>query len=556
MNTKIIFLLIGGVGFFFFGMRTMSEGLKKVAGERLKSILNMVTKVPLVGVLVGAAVTCIIQSSGATSVMVVGFVNAGLLTLKQAISVVIGANIGTTMTAWLVSFMALFKITQYALPCVGIGFVMSTFGKTKRIKSWGEVILGFGILFIGLSYMKEAFEPLKDSQRAKDIFVMFSTNPLLGILVGIIFTFLLHSSSATIAITQVLAYNGLISFSSTIPLILGDNIGSTTTAQLAAIGTNLTARRTAMAHTVFNVIGVTYMLFFVYTGWFAKAVEFVIPGGITQKNIMFHIAVAHSMFNVVNTAIFLPLIGWLEKVAIWLVPKRKGAIELGPQYLEKHLLDTPPLAMQQARNEVRYMLSVAAKSVTHAIECFMNNDEKDLDKVAQYERITDNLQSEITQYVIELSQRELASEESQEIPVLIHNVNDIERVGDHSTNIAELAEAKIDEKIVFSPEAIKELNMMSHELQEMLKETEEALKQNDPMIAQNILKREERINEYQIRFKESHIDRLNHGVCVLSSNFTFLDFIDNLEKIADHLTNIAQGVIGRMRWTMHRHENT
>jgi len=262
MTKDLIFGLIGGLGFFFFGMQLMSGGLKKIAGERLKKILHMATKIPIVAILVGAAMTCLMQSSSATTVMVVGFVNAGLLVLKQAISVVIGANIGTTCTAWIVSSMSVFKVTQYALPAVGIGFALMKLGRTRKARFWGQVLMGFGFLFLGLSFMKDAFAPLKNSQHVKDMFVVLSDNPLLGILIGIIFTVLLQSSSATVAIIQVLAFNGLISFPAAIPIILGDNIGTTVTAQMAAVGTNLAARRTAMAHTLFNVIGVTYMLFF------------------------------------------------------------------------------------------------------------------------------------------------------------------------------------------------------------------------------------------------------------------------------------------------------
>ena len=548
MGLNTLFFILGGLGFFFFGMRMMSEGLKKIAGERLKNIVKMVTRLPVIGVLVGAFVTCVIQSSSATTVLVVGFVNAGLMALQQAISVIIGANIGTTFTAWLVSSMSVFKITSYSLPCVGIGFAMMVFAKRRRVQSWGEVILGFGMLFVGLEYMKDAFEPLKDSQHIKDIFLVFSQNPLLGVLAGLVFTVLLQSSSATIAIVQVMAFNGLISFESAIPLILGDNIGTTITAQMAAVGTNLHARRAAMAHTIFNVLGVAYALIFVYNGWFIRLVDFVIPGELTLKNIMLHIAVAHSTFNVFNALVFLPLIGVLERVTVFLVPKRAGMVELGPQYLEKHLLATPSVAMQQARNEMIYMLGVANKSLTLAVKAFLDANLKNIDKVATYERATDTLQSEITQYLIELSQKELTEEESREIPVLIHNVNDIERLGDHSENIAELAMSRIEDKLVFSEVAAKELQAMWVQIEKMMKETEEALRNNDPAIAQRAVQREGRINELHQKYKESHIDRLNTGACALTSNFIFIDLLDNMEKIGDHLTNVAQAVIGRMQW--------
>lgn len=546
--TNLIFGIVGGLGLFFFGMQTMSDGLKKIAGDRLKKILHMATKVPIIAVLVGAAVTCFIQSSSATTVMVVGFVNAGLLSLKQAISVVIGANIGTTFTAWLVSSMSVFKVSQYALPTVGIGFALMKLGRTRNMRFWGQVMMGFGFLFLGLSFMKDAFGPLKKSQELKDIFVMFSDNPILGVLVGLVFTVLLQSSSATIAIVQVLAFGGVISFESAIPIILGDNIGTTITAQMAAFGTNLNARRTAMSHTLFNVIGVAYMLVFVYAGWITKATNFIIPGGVTTKNVMFCIAVFHSAFNVINTLVFLPFLGLLEKASILLVPKKKGAVEMGTQYLEKHLLDTPPIALEQARKEAVRMLDMALSAVNSSIRSFFDNDKRPLKSIDNLEQAVDNLQSEITQYLVELSQRTLSPEESEELPVLIHSVNDIERIGDHSENIKEMAERKIEEKLLFSEGAINGLASMWEELKEMASEVRESLDKEDKDLAKGVFEREKRINEFQEILKVQHVDRLNSGSCDIKSGIVFIDLVDNFEKIADHLTNIAQGVVEELRW--------
>jgi len=454
MDIKIlIFTLIGGLGLFFFGMQTMSDGLKNIAGDRLKAILSMVTKLPLIGILVGALVTCLIQSSSATTVMVVGFVNAGLLALKQAISVIIGANIGTTFTAWLVSSMSVFKVTHYALPVVGIGYGMSIFGRNKNTKFWGQVLMGFGLLFMGLGFMKDAFMPLRESQHVKDMFFRFGDNPLLGVLVGMLVTMLIQSSSATIAIVQLMAFNGIISFPAAITLMLGGDIGTTITAQLAAVGTNLQARRAAMSHTLFNVIGVSYMLFFVYTGWFTKFINFIVPGEITIKNIMIYIAIANSLFKLTNAAVFLPLIGFLERASIFLVPKRKGMLEMGPQYLEKHLLATPPIAVEQARKETVRMIGLASESVTRSVNSFLTGNLSMLKPIPKFEQAVDNLQSAITQYLVELSQRNLSQEVSEELPVLIHSVNDIERIGDHAENIMELSERKTEKKLPFTDEA-------------------------------------------------------------------------------------------------------
>lgn len=549
MSKQIIFELVGGIGFFLFGMKLMSEGLRKVAGERLRQILELLTKKPIIGLLVGAGITALIQSSSATSVMVVGLVNAGLLTLKQAISVVLGANIGTTITAWLVSFLAIFKITNYALPAVGIGFLIATLGKARNTKLWGEVLLGFGILFIGIHFMKEAFAPLQESLQVKELFINFCRYPILGVLAGTVITMLLQSSSATIALVQILAYKGLISFEAAIPLILGDNIGTTITAQIAAIGTNISARRTAMAHTMFNVIGTIYMLIFVYLDIYARAIDWMIPGPITTSNIMLHIAIAHSAFNIFNAIIvFLPLIGWLEKVSIKMVPGKPELAEATPQYLERHLLDTPAVALEQATREIIRMGRLAQQAVNDAMGGFFTNNSKTLSQVAPREEAIDNLQKEITRYLVELSQKNLSMEESEMLPVLLHTVNDIERIGDHSENLVELGIRAIEQKLPFTSQAITELREMYEEADNMLSETIGALENHDPALAKRALKREEALNQLQIELRQNHVQRLNDRSCQLLSGLVFLDYVANLEKIGDHLTNIAQAIMGGLRW--------
>lgn len=549
MLKDILFGLIGGLAFFLFGMKLMSEGLRRVAGERLRQIIHLFTKTPFIGVLVGAGVTCLIQSSSATSVMVIGLVNAALLTLRQAISVILGANIGTTFTAWLVSFMAVFKITHYALPAVGIGFLLNTIGKSRRVREWGQVILGFGILFVGLSFMREGFNPLEQSQTIKDIFIKFSIYPILGVIVGMLITMILQSSSATIAMVQILALNGLISFESAIPLILGDNIGTTITAQFASIGTNLSARRAARSHALFNVIGVCYMLIPVYTGTYAKVVDSFFPGPVTTTNVMMHIAVAHTIFNVFNAfVVFLPLIGWLEKISIIMVPGEVDLVEATPKYLEKRLLDTPPVALEQATKEIIRMARLAQEAIRDATEGFLNNNQKLMAKACEKEDATDNLQKEIARYLIELSQRDLNPTEAEELPVLLHSINDIERIGDHAVNLVELAERKIEQKLPFTTIAIEELKKMFQEVNNMINEVVEALENDDLDKAKQALEKEDTLNKLQINLRQSHVQRLNEGKCKLLSGLVFIDFIDNLEKVGDHLTNIAQSVLGGLRW--------
>ncbi len=549
MARELIFGLIGGLGLFLFGMKIMSEALRKVAGERLRRILQLLTRTPFIGVLVGAAITALIQSSSGTTVMTVGFVNAGLLTLRQAISVVMGANIGTTTTAWLVSFLAIFKISTYALPAIGVGFLLSLLGRTRNAKSWGQVILGFGLLFLGLGVMKEAFAPLGASEAVRHVMMKFAQYPILGVLVGCVVTMLLQSSSATIATIQVLAFNGLISFESAIPLILGDNIGTTITAEIASLGTNLTARRTARAHTMFNVIGVAYMLIFVYTNLYPRMIHAIVPGAITKNNIMVHIALAHSVFNIFNTFIvFLPGISILERVAIKLTPGKERGLVLAPNLLEKHLLDTPPLAIDQVMKETVRMSETARDAIDRAAQAFFSGNMRLKSDVTANEEALDRFQHDITQYLVELSQKNLGRVESEKLPVLLHSVNDLERVGDHAENLMELAERKKEQRLHISPSAIAELKRMVARVDEMMVFVGSALSNYDSEDAKRALKCEDDLNRMQIEFRASHIERLNKGICLPLSGILFLDFVDNVEKVGDHLTNIAQSVLYGFRW--------
>ncbi len=548
MISQSVFTLIGGLGLFFFGMQLMSDGMKKVSGDRLKNFLHRATKLPVVGVGVGILVTVLVQSSSATSVMVVGFVNAGLLTLVQAISVLLGANIGTTFTAWIVSIIGAFDIAAYALAAVGAGVLIMKTAKTRKVRFTGEVILGIGLLFTGLALMRNSVEPLKGSEYVKNLFISFSRNPILGVLAGLVFTVVLQSSSATIALVQVLAFNGIIPFEAAVPIILGENIGTTITAQISALGANLSARRAAMSHTLFNVIGVAYMLVFVYLGWFTNAVNFLLPGEITASTIMFYIAFSHTLFNVFNTAVFLPFIGTLEKLSVWLVPKKESDIEERTKYLNKHLLESPAVALDQVRNEMRYMLSLATRSVKTAMEGLQGEGFKRAQKVSKLEEAINGLQSEITQYIVEISSRELTEEENSQIPVLIHSVNDIERIGDHAENIIEMASRKNMEKNKFSDYAMKELDVMWNKIKEMMEKTACVMQNEDAHKAAGILEIEQEVNRLQKEIKENHIARLNEKVCDIKTGVIFVSLIDNLEKIGDHLANIAEGVYNKMHW--------
>ena len=540
---EIIFGIIGGLGLFLFGMKLLSEGFQKLAGTKLRQILKFLTDKALVGVVTGAIVTGIIQSSSATTVMVVGFVNAGLLALRQAISVIMGANIGTTITAQIIAF----KIDQYALPAIGLGFALSVLAKKKTWRFWGQVLLGFGVLFLGLFIMKEILGPLKENPLIRQALVNFSANPLLGILAGAIITAIIQSSSATVGLIMAMAFNGLLTFPAAIALMLGADIGTTVTAQIASIGTNLTARRAAWAHTLLNVLGVSYMLIFVYNGWFARFIEFITPGDV-NANIMRHIANAHVAFKFVNAAVFLPFTGLLEKVCCWVVPGEIEELPAEPKFLERHLLNTPSVALDQATKELVRMTAVAQDAVSCAMKGFFNQDRRLLGKVSRQEEAVDNLQKEITQYLVEISQRSLTPGESEKLPTLLHSVNDIERIGDHAENLQELAERAVEEKLPFSQQALKEIHLVYDEVNSMIDDVRRALQDDNREHAQKALAREKTLNRLQLELRQNHIQRLSEGKCFVLSGIIFLDFINNLEKIGDHLTNVAQAVMGSFQW--------
>jgi len=549
----MIFGSVGGLGLFLFGMIQMSDGLKKAAGKKLKNILESMTKNRLIACLVGAGITALIQSSSAATVMVVGFVNAGLLTLKQAISVIIGTNIGTTATAWLVSISGFeFKISNYALPAIAVGFGLQLFGRTRIIKNIGEIVLGFGILFIGIDFMKGAFSGLEGSDRTQELLIKAADNPLLAILAGMTVTMLIQSSSAAVASVQLLAISGAlgtnwdVTLSLSIPFILGSNIGTTITAQLAAIRANLNARRAAWAHTMFNVMGALICVWFI--GWIGKLVNVIAPWELTKTTIGASIAIAHTTIKVFEAVFFLPLTGVLEKVVVKLVPQKPGDLLIRPTILERHLLVTPELAMNQVRHEIVHMAQTAKGAVVQAIEAIIENNRRKLEIVRTTEDITDNLQYEITSYIAALSEKELSGDMSTELPVLLHTVNDLERIADHAVNIVEIAERKIEQKLSFSDSAISEAQRLKEETNQMCDYIISALENNDVEAAKSALVHENNINKMQIEFRCSHVQRMTEGLCSADTGLIFIDLVDNVEKIGDHLTNIAQSVIGGLQW--------
>ena len=565
---EMIFHTIGGLALFLFGMGMLSDGLKKAAGDRLRSLLEKVTRRPIFGLAVGAGITALIQSSSATTVMVIGLVNAALLTLKQAICVILGANIGTTMTAWVVSAVAgteKFKISTYALPIIALGMILQFVGKRQRVRHIGQILIGFGILFVGIDFMKGAFGGLKVTggevpEHVKNVMSAVARYPLLAVLAGTLITVLIQSSSASIMIIQVLAFQGIFSddwetaFRIALPFVLGDNIGTTITAQLASLRTNVNARRAAMAHTLFNVLGVCWILPLAWSGWFPRIVSAITPWSLGQNTIMLEIAFAHSAFNIANAIAFLPLVGVLEKVVVKLTPKGRG-VEIPTVTLERHLLNTPPLAIDQARREIVRMSISARDAVRDAIAAIANDDRRLIAKVAKTEDAVDDFQTQITCYLVELSQRTLSPRMANELPVLLHTVNDLERVSDHAVNITEIATRKIDQRETFSPAAGDEIEKMRAELEEMFDEILPAIDDSDVGAAERALRHEDVLNRMQMDYRRSHVQRLSQGKCSPIAGLIFVDIVDNMEKIGDHLTNIAQGVIAGLQWSSAHNED-
>jgi phosphate:Na+ symporter len=556
LNQKLIFGLIGGLGLFLFGMKIMSEGLQKVAGDRMRKILAALTNNRLIGTLVGLAVTAIIQSSSATTVMVVGFVNAGLMSLVQSIGVVLGANIGTTVTAQLIAF----KITKFALPAIGIGAGLKLFSSSRRWIYMGEILLGFGILFFGLQIMEQAFEPLKQSQEFRDMFVMVGNHHLLGVLIGAVLTMIVQSSSATIGITIALASTGLISFEASVALILGENIGTTITANLAAIGTNLAARRTAFAHFLFNIIGVAYIL--ALFPHFIHFINAVTPGDAdfaiqTQQQaaslgvaigdkpfIARHIANAHTLFNVVNTLIFLPLVGLLAKLTTLLIRGREEEMEFHLKYIDNRVLNTPPIALGQARSETRRMAQAALEMVDETIAFLEDFDEKRIPSLEKKEELVDLLQKEITDFLVALSQKSITPETSKDIASMMHMVNDLERVGDHCENLWRLGQRKRDQKIGFSEIAVAEILDMAKNTRDFLAFVASAMERGDRTIFDKALHMESVVNDNEETLRNNHIARLNTGECAVLPGLVYIDMLHNFEKIGDHTLNVAKAVVG------------
>ena len=524
---QIVISLLGGLGLFLYGMKLMSDGLENVAGEKLKGILEKITSNKVIGVLVGTIVTAIIQSSSATTVMVVSFVNAGLMTLTQATGVILGSNIGTTITAQMVSF----NLEVIAPIFIGVGAIVMMSAKKKRIKDLAYIALGFGILFMGMGLMSSSLKPISNLQIFNDFISVIGKNHFLGVLVGLTMTAILQSSSATTGILVALANSGNIDMNVAFPIILGCNIGTCVTAILAGLTANRTAKKAALLHLLFNIFGT--VLFLPFSD---KVVTFV--NYLTPDNVARQVANAHTIFNVVITIFILPISKYFVMLVNHILPDDEGKESCGAIYLDKRLLETPIVASGQVIKETIRMANKAKNNLELAMEVFLNWNEEKMKKVYANESIINTLERDITEYLIELSQHNLPEENAKLVSQAYHTINDIERIGDHAENIVELAIQKYENNITLSYDGYKEVRQLFEVTLRSITIAIESFKSNE-ISDDEVEKVEEEIDSLEKQFRENNINRLSAKTCLADAGIMFFDLLSNLERIGDHANNIA-----------------
>lgn len=533
----MIFEFIGGLGIFLFGIKFMGDGLQKSAGDKLRDILDRFTSNPLMGVLAGIIVTGLIQSSSGTTVIVVGLVSAGFMTLRQAIGVIMGANIGTTVTAFIIGI----DIGEYALPILAVGSMMLFFFKNKKIHSFGQIVFGFGALFFGLELMSSGMKPLRSLETFHDLTVNMSSNPILGVVIGTVFTVIVQSSSATIGILQGLFAEGLIDLDAALPVLFGDNIGTTITAILASIGASIAAKRAAATHVLFNLIGTT--IFMILLEPYTMLMSFIQDQ--LNLNPEMTIAVAHGTFNATNTIIQFPFIAVLALIVTKLIPGEDSVIEYKAKHLDPVFIEqAPSIALGQAKEEILRMGQFAVLGLTETNKYLKTKAQKHSDTAAQLEDAINNLDRKITDYLVALASSSLSEHESEEHSMLVDTIRDIERVGDHYENILELVDYQLANKVKITESAMGELDQMFELTLSTVNEAITALDQNDKELAADVMKKEEQIDKMERKLRKQHILRLNAGECSAQAGIVFVDIVSNLERIGDHAVNIAETVLG------------
>ena len=548
--------MIGGLCLFLFGMNLMGQALEKRAGGKMRTLLGKMTGRKMIGFLTGLGITAVIQSSSATTVMVVGFVNSGLLTLRQAINVIMGANVGTTVTAWLLSlggissgalWVKLLKPSSFTPVLALIGIVLYMFCKSSKKKDTGMILLGFATLMYGMETMTGAVSGLKDVPGFQKLFLTF-TNPVLGVLAGAVLTAIIQSSSASVGILQALAVTGQVSYGAAIPIIMGQNIGTCVTALLSAIGTNKNARRAAVVHLMFNIIGTV-----VWLSVFSLARLLFAPALLAQPATMFGIAIAHSVFNVLCTALLLPLSGMLEKLALWIVPETKKGEEQ-TTLLDERLLATPPLALERCHELVTRMAEDAGTALKASLDTVKKFDPQAAWRIREDENRTDQYEDAVSTYLIRLSAEPLNQADSEETTAMLKYIGDFERIADHAVDILKSAEEMRDKEISFSPEAAREMDVLMRAVEEILTLTFRAFHENDAQLASRVEPLEQVIDTLKEELRTRHILRMTKGECSAEAGFVWSDLLTSLERTADHCSNVAGCVMDIARHQLSLHD--
>lgn len=540
MSIFSVLTLLGGLAIFLYGMTVMGDGLEKSSAGKLKTILENLTSNPFKSVLLGAGVTAIIQSSSATTVMVVGFVNSGIMKLSQSVGIIMGANIGTTVTAWILSlagiesdnfFLSIFKPVNLSLIMAVVGVIPIMFSKSSRKKDIGSILLGFALLMIGMNMMSESVNPLSDMPEFQSILLLFS-NPILGVMMGAVLTAIIQSSSASVGILQALATTGKITYATAIPIILGQNIGTCITAILSSIGANKNAKRAAVIHLCFNILG-TLAFLIIYYG-VSLFVDYSFSGATVSPA---GIAIVHTTFNVFSTLIMLPFTKQLEKLAYVII--RDKHVPEKNQLLDERLLATPSIAIGECKKAADDMAELSKKNILTALELLTNYSAKVETEVRENEEIIDKYEDKLGSYLVKVSQKSLREADSHEVSNLLHTIGDFERIGDHAVNLLSNAEEISSKKVVFSPGAQKELGVAVAALREILENTVSAFVHEDLELAKGIEPLEQVIDRIKRVLKSRHIERLQKGECTIEMGFIFSDIITNIERVADHCSNIA-----------------
>jgi len=542
---ELIFGLIGGTALLMYGVDKMGTGLEKASGEMMKKMLSVLTGNVWSAFLVGTFLTAIVQSSTAVTVLTVGFVNAGLMKLPQAIGIIYGANIGTTITAQLMAFSFNFKLTHIALPVLGIGFAISYFSKNKTAKNLGDALMGFGMLFLGLKILNEGVPFMRENETLKFFFETYARTPIVGILLGAFVTAMVHSSSATVGLVIILGQAGLIDLQTAICIMLGDNIGTCVTAQLASLSGNIHARRTAWGHTLYNLFGVVLVALILpfFVKFVVATTIYLQPNG----DIGSQIANSHTIFNLVSALVFLPINKYYVRFLETVIRGKDEANQNGAVYLDKLLLDSPTAAFKASLTEMIRCAELAKSMVVNVMGAFYDDDEKLLDQVHKDEDLVNQLQKDITKYIVEIAKMPLSDSGSVMVPAMINSINNIERIGDHAEDIAKLVNLKIEKNLVFSMKACDEIRELEKMTLDMYDNTIQSLKNHDIDLAIKTAKLEDNVDDLCRTLISSHIRRLEQGRCSVEAGVIFMDIITHFERIADHIYKVCMLTTDELR---------